>query len=121
METVLIFGLILAIAWSVVKIWDALKEAVKRQRPPPPRVAMVNDGSSITELRNTPAGQLGAALMTGKCPDCGHDGFYEGPSGGASVNIYCKNPDCRSAFNFTNMFGEGHGERIGKAPDSIYK
>lgn len=36
----------------------------------------------------------------GKCPYCKSEyGFYEGPRGGASVNIFCGNPDCNSRFN----------------------
>jgi hypothetical protein len=49
------------------------------------------------------------------CPDCRQHGFYEGPSGGMSTNIFCMNRDCRSGFNVTS-FGGGVGtcERIGK-------
>lgn len=39
--------------------------------------------------------------MKNTCPDCGSKGFYEGPSGGMSTNIFCRNRDCRSGFNLT--------------------
>jgi len=42
-----------------------------------------------------------------RCPDCGHDYYYEGPSGGLSTNIKC----CRCGHRFnTTPFG---AERIG--------
>jgi hypothetical protein len=33
-----------------------------------------------------------------------------------SVNLFCKNQKCKSAFNFTSIFNESRAERIGKAP-----
>lgn len=33
------------------------------------------------------------------CPDCGSLSFLEGPKGGASQNIECATPGCRSRFN----------------------
>lgn len=34
------------------------------------------------------------------CPDClQHEGFYMGPRGGLAINVYCRNPACRSGFN----------------------
>lgn len=38
-------------------------------------------------------------IREGLCPDCAHEGFYEGPSGGASQNIMCANDACGSRFN----------------------
>jgi hypothetical protein len=70
-----------------------------------------------TPLAETEAGILGKSLAKNTCPDCGRNGFYVGPSGDASTNIYCANSDCKAAFNFAYVFGEGHAERIGKAPD----
>jgi hypothetical protein len=35
------------------------------------------------------------------CPDCREEGFYEGPSGGASQNIICANHACQARFNVT--------------------
>jgi len=34
-----------------------------------------------------------------KCTYCGGTSFYEGPSGGASVNVLCANQKCRHWFN----------------------
>lgn len=34
------------------------------------------------------------------CTYCDGTDFYEGPSGGMSVNILCANRDCRHWFNF---------------------
>lgn len=42
---------------------------------------------------------LGVMLATGRCPDCKSTaGFFEGPSGGMSVNIMCES--CGHEFNF---------------------
>ena len=35
------------------------------------------------------------------CTYCGGSEFYEGPSGGASINVLCANKDCRHWFNDT--------------------
>ncbi|RNJ49398.1 hypothetical protein [Methylocystis hirsuta] len=32
------------------------------------------------------------------CPNCGHDHFFEGPSGGVAMNIMCAN--CEQWFNY---------------------
>lgn len=37
------------------------------------------------------------------CPDCGSEKFYEGPSGGMSINIKCAG--CGSWFNDMGPFG----------------
>jgi hypothetical protein len=42
-----------------------------------------------------------------KCPICHHEGFYEGPHGGACVNIQCANESCCAWFNLLPMF-DGH-------------
>src|SRR4030095_635812 len=54
-----------------------------------------------------------AALMANRCPSCGNYGFIEGPRGGASLNVYCFNPECRAAFNVGPAFAVAH--RIGRA------
>lgn len=35
-----------------------------------------------------------------KCSYCGGTEFYEGPSGGMSVNVLCANDNCRHWFNY---------------------
>jgi hypothetical protein len=35
-----------------------------------------------------------------RCPYCGGNEWYEGPSGGMSTNIMCANPDCEHWFNY---------------------
>jgi hypothetical protein len=39
------------------------------------------------------------SLKAGKCPDCGREKFFSGPTGGMCENICCSNDGCRSAFN----------------------
>lgn len=41
-----------------------------------------------------------------KCTYCGGTEWYEGPSGGMSVNILCANENCRHWFNHTPMLDE---------------
>lgn len=75
----------------------------------------VIDENGSRPLGETDGGKL-YAIVGGKneCPDCHGHGFYEGPSGGMSTNIFCMNRACRAGFNVTS-FGGGHGtcERIG--------
>jgi len=68
----------------------------------------------------TDPSRLGAILKKNKCPDCGGNALIEGPHGGATINMYCGNPKCRSAFNFLPA-GQGYADRIGKAPDWVYQ
>lgn len=67
-------------------------------------------------VSETEGGLLYRTLAARKCPDCGSKkGFYEGPSGGISTNIFCVNRLCRSGFNVTNMVGIA--DRIGVKGD----
>lgn len=53
------------------------------------------------------------ALDSGKCPDCGHDQFIEGPHGGMNVNIKCAR--CGARFNIIpRLVGSFGKERIGR-------
>jgi len=106
----------IAVAVFVVNVWDALRKPKKKKKGGHVSVHSLVDGTE-KPLSETPQGKLGAKIAKGVCPDCGgKGGFYEGPSGGMSTNIYCMNPKCRAFFNFTPMFGEAHAERMGKAP-----
>lgn len=59
-----------------------------------------------TPTKETPKGKLYDIIASNECPDCGkHDGFYEGPSGGMSINIKCANPECKAKFNVTPVIG----------------
>lgn len=40
-----------------------------------------------------------------KCAYCQGTEFYEGPSGGAAINILCANPACRHWFNYCPAIG----------------
>jgi DNA-directed RNA polymerase subunit RPC12/RpoP len=44
-----------------------------------------------------------AAILKGKCPDCGSKDFIEGPSGGICTNYTCA--ECGSRFNIGAAFG----------------
>ena len=56
-----------------------------------------------------------------ECPDCHNHGFYGGPEGGMSQNIFCMNRDCRSGFNVTPFGGStGLCDRIGKGDIARY-
>lgn len=64
-----------------------------------------------TLVSETYGGKLWLKIATNVCPDCGHEGFYEGPSGGLSTNIFCANSTCGQGFNVTPIIGTA--ERIG--------
>lgn len=40
------------------------------------------------------------------CKYCGGTNFFEGPSGGLSINVRCANEACRHWFNWTPAIGE---------------
>lgn len=41
----------------------------------------------------------------GRCPDCGSDEFWEGPHGGANVNVRCKG--CGTTLNILEHAATG--------------
>jgi hypothetical protein len=61
-------------------------------------------------------GELSQALydtMAVTCPDCYQNfGYYNGPRGGAAINVFCRNPECRSGFNIMPLMRLA--QRIGK-------
>lgn len=56
-------------------------------------------------VKDTPESKLWAQIATNRCPDCDHEGFLEGPSGGISTNIKCANAECGARFNITPLIG----------------
>lgn len=53
----------------------------------PPRRGKTDGEKLFEDLRNG-------------CPACGKNmGFYEGPRGGLSVNVFCCNPECKAGYN----------------------
>jgi hypothetical protein len=78
---------------------------------------------SITEHRNCTEGEQHILATTGRCPYCGSDRWSQGPTGGASTNIQCANPECEARFNimprpFTN---ELIRPPIGGVPDKLWR
>lgn len=74
-------------------------------------------------IEETEGGKLWqVVVIEGRCPECEEHGFLEGPHGGISVNVYCKNRLCRAGFNVTPLFGKyGIVEPIGtKGPIEKY-
>jgi hypothetical protein len=61
--------------------------------PFPPRT--FNDGDHLTSLEES-------YIQRGECPDC-YSSLYEGPSGGAAVNVYCSG--CSSKYNVMGFMG----------------
>lgn len=114
--------LIFAVAYSIARI----ELAVKRRREK--RQAKAQDSGFVNGFTGTPIEQepsfalFRTVGLQDKCPDCtGDGGFYQGPSGGISTNIYCCNPECRSAFNLAYFSSKaGTCERIGKQPIDRY-
>ena len=53
------------------------------------------------------------------CPACGKQaGFYNGPEGGANVNLYCANAECRQGYNVAPPIG--WAQKIGRKPPFQY-
>lgn len=52
------------------------------------------------EMIDLPEDQLRYIYEKRECPYCrSGKGLYNGPQGGASINMFCGNPDCDSRFN----------------------
>ncbi|SRR5258706_7079850 len=73
---------------------------------------LIHDGNEqlqrCAECRRRYRSILVAKVMKHKCPDCGGQ-LYEGPSGGAAMNIYC---DKQHRFWFAAPFGHFIVERL---------
>lgn len=69
--------------------------------------AQVALGIDPPKVVKTPE-ELWQVISTNLCPDCGGEGFLEGPSGGMSTNIACAT--CGHRFNVTPIVGRA--ERI---------
>lgn len=63
----------------------------------------------MSEIKELDKHERDIIFVCGACPDCGHQGFLEGPSGGCSTNIMCGG--CGSKFNVCPPF---FAERIGR-------
>jgi hypothetical protein len=61
------------------------------------RAPLVEMPSGIP-VSQTEGGKLFRTIMRDICPDCkAKGGFYQGPQGGLSTNIFCRNRECRQA------------------------
>jgi hypothetical protein len=59
-----------------------------------------------SKFLNTDNGHSGLTCIFCACPE-----FFEGPSGGMSLNIKCGNPKCAAKYNITPGFA-GFNEQI---------
>ena len=51
-------------------------------------------------MRDLTKAELDTIFFARQCPQCGSkEGFYEGGSGGMSLNIFCANEACEAGFN----------------------
>jgi hypothetical protein len=76
------------------------------------RAPLVEMPSGIP-VSQTEGGKLFRTIMRDICPDCkAKGGFYQGPQGGLSTNIFCRNRECRQGFNVTPAVE--YAERIHK-------
>jgi hypothetical protein len=79
-----------------------------RSKPTRPRGLMRHNlrNGTVVPVEQTDEGKLFDQIAKPECPDCGsRRGFYEGPSGGLSTNIFCINRECRAGFNVTPAIG----------------
>lgn len=81
-------------------IADLFDKAINRSRERKAAVtqAQVALGIEVPKVDKTPE-ELWKVIATNHCPDCGCEGFFEGPSGGMSTNISCAT--CEHRFNVT--------------------
>lgn len=90
-------------------IADLFDKAINRgkERKQAVAQAQVALGIEVPKVDKNPD-ELWATIATNHCPDCGGEGFLEGPSGGMSTNISCAT--CGHRFNVTPIIGRA--ERI---------
>lgn len=92
--------------WSRYFTWRALKQRLKPTGP----ISIDLHTGKETPVKDTEAGKLFETIAAGKCPACGsRKGFYQGPSGGMSMNIKCANDGCAARFNITPLTLIGGG------------
>jgi len=53
------------------------------------------------------------------CPSCGHTSYFEGPSGGATVNVTCAYIQCRKRWNWSELLH--YYEPIGIANEANHR
>ena len=82
--------------WLVDLFASANKRSIERARAV--AAAQVALGLDPPKIINDPDA-LWVEIATNHCPDCGGEGFFEGPSGGMSTNISCAT--CKHRFNVT--------------------
>lgn len=95
-----------------MSFWHWIKSKLYQRHPGEskliPGVTMLEIDTRIgaaTPVTETERGKLWLKIATNYCPDCGHQGFIEGPSGGLSTNIFCANKECGHGFNVTPVIG----------------
>lgn len=68
-----------------------------------------NGEAQLIEVEENP---LITSIEKNRCPDCGGEGFLQGPSGGISTNIMCANEKCKAKFNIMVSIGLGKILRV---------
>lgn len=84
--------------WLVDLFAGANKRSIERAEAVV--AAQIALGLEVPKVERNPD-ELWELIATNHCPDCGGEGFYEGPSGGISTNISCAT--CEHRFNVTPM------------------
>lgn len=85
------------------------------------------DETSLQLVSETDGGKMFTLVTKNVCPSCGsHSGFFAGPEGGISQNVFCANVECRAGFNITPMVGtcdkigtKGDPERYPDSPERM--
>lgn len=90
--------------WWLTRIAEEPDVPIGAGKPPEMVTLDLRTGRQ-TLVRETDQGKLWAVIATNHCPDCNHEGFWEGPHGGMSINITCANDDCKARFNVTPVIG----------------
>jgi hypothetical protein len=98
----------LIVVWLLVAMLASIVMSRFHWKPTRPGGLVRHDlrNGTIVPVEQTDEGKLFNQIAKPECPDCGsRRGFYEGPSGGLSTNIFCINRECRAGFNVTPAIG----------------
>jgi len=87
----------LALDGSLTKISKSLSKVGKHKYPCKNCIVRINCSKLCDQLESDEDVLLERMTKEKCCPDCGSKKFYEGPHGGAAVNVKCA--DCGHKFN----------------------
>ena len=88
-----------------MNILKAIARWFDADRPPEPDSATSKTLNVGAVRKEDERKAMESSILQDRCPDCGGEGFYEGPAGGACQNIICRNEECGARFNVGPYIG----------------